>query len=64
MVSENAVFNHTGAVVAERDPMKFKNGDISLDDAVEDLVKGIAAGEEFTVPNADMLIQAVMDTPW
>jgi hypothetical protein len=45
----------------ERCPMKFANGDISLDEAVQDILD---SGEEFTVPNIDLLIKAVMDTPW
>lgn len=41
--------------------MKFKNGDISLDEAVKDIID---SNEEFTLPNVDLLIRAAMDTPW
>ena len=43
-----------------RDPMKFRNGDVSLDRAVECIIN---SGKKFTVPNSDLLVQAVMDTP-
>jgi len=46
---------------AEDCPMMFVNGDISLDDAVAAI---IASGKPFTVPNADMLAEAIMDTDW
>jgi hypothetical protein len=40
--------------------MKFRNGDVSLDRAVESIIN---SGKKFTVPNSDLLVQAVMDTP-
>jgi len=49
----------TAAVLG--DDMKLCNGDVMLDDAVADIVN---SGEEFTLPNVDLLIQAVNDTPW
>jgi hypothetical protein len=51
-----------GPVAAElADDMKLCNSDISLDDAVADLIE---SGEEFIPPNVDLLIEAVNDTPW
>jgi len=54
---------------AERNPtdeevraaMKFRNGDVSLDDAVESIIN---SGREFKIPNGDLLIRAALDTPW
>jgi len=43
------------------DNMKLCNGGVMLNDAVADIVN---SGEEFTLPNVDLLIQAVNDTPW
>jgi len=53
----------------ERDPtdedvrvaMKFRNGDVSLDEAVESILN---SGEEFTMPNGDLLVYAATNTPW
>jgi hypothetical protein len=47
--------------MGKRNPMKFRNGDISLDDAVENIIN---SGEEFNMPNSDLLVRAVMNTPW
>jgi hypothetical protein len=44
-----------------RDTMKFKNGDVSLDVAVESIIK---SGRKFTMPNKELLVSAVNDTPW
>jgi hypothetical protein len=44
-----------------RDTLKLKNGDVSLDTAVESIIK---SGRKFTMPNRDLLIGAVKDTPW
>jgi len=49
----------TAAVLS--DDMKLCNGDVMLDDAVADIV---SSAEEFTLPNVDLLVQAVNDTPW
>jgi hypothetical protein len=50
-----------GPVATElTDDMKLCNSDISLDDAVADLIE---SGEEFIPPNLDLLIEAVNDTP-
>jgi len=43
---------------------KFRNGDISLDDAVKNIIKDEKNGKEFTLPNIDLLIGAMTDTPW
>jgi hypothetical protein len=43
------------------DDMKLCNGDVLLDDAVADIIN---TEEEFTMPNVDLLLQAVADTPW
>jgi len=43
------------------DDMKLCNGDVLLDDAVADIIN---SEEEFTLPNVDLLLQAVADTPW
>jgi hypothetical protein len=64
MVTEDAVLGSAAGAAAGRDPMKFRNGDISLDEAVEDLVEGVKNGEVFTSPNVDLLVYAVMNTPW
>jgi len=44
-----------------RTAMKFRNGDVSLDEAVESIIN---SGREFKMPNGDLLIKAVLDTPW
>jgi hypothetical protein len=44
-----------------RAAMKFKNGTVSLDEAVQSIID---SGEEFTVPNGDLLIKAALDTDW
>ena len=41
--------------------MKFKNGDVSLDGAVTDIVQ---SKEEFDMPNGDLLARAVMGAKW
>jgi hypothetical protein len=46
---------------AEDCPMKFSNNDISLDVAIKNIVE---SGKPFSFPNSDLLIGAVMDTPW
>jgi len=50
-----------GASTDVRETMKFKNGDVSLDAAVESITK---SGRDFTMPNSDLLVGAVRDTPW
>jgi len=44
-----------------RAAMKFRNGDVSLDEAVESIIN---SGREFKVPNGDLLVKAALDTPW
>jgi len=44
-----------------RAAMKFRNGDVSLDEAVESIKK---SGKPFTMPNRDLLVRAAMNTPW
>ena len=55
------VKNGAVMVSSERDPMKFRNGDVSLDEAVQDIIN---SGEKFTMPNSDILVKAVMGTRW
>jgi hypothetical protein len=50
-----------GASADVRETMRFKNGDVSLDVAVESIIK---SGRKFTMPNSDLLVGAVRDTPW
>jgi hypothetical protein len=52
------VFEDTAAT---RDIMKYRNGDISLDEAVEYI---IGNDIKFSSPNVDLLVSAIADTPW
>jgi len=63
MVLEDVVAasERSGASTDVRDTLKFKNGDVSLDAAVESIIK---SGRKFTMPNRDLLMGAVRDTPW
>jgi len=48
-----------------RRALKFRNSDVSLDDAVKCIKEDIArTGEPFTMPNIDLLVEAAMNTPW
>jgi hypothetical protein len=42
-------------------PIKFANDDIRLDDAIRHITE---SGKDFRFGNTDLLVQAVMDTPW
>ncbi|MDR2693032.1 MAG: hypothetical protein LBB74_02310 [Chitinispirillales bacterium] len=44
--------------------MKFKNGDVSLDKAVESIIEAEKRGEKYTLPNEDILFDAIADTSW
>ena len=45
--------------------LKFHNrSNVSLDDAVESVKEYIASGGTFTMPNADLLVKAAMETQW
>jgi hypothetical protein len=46
---------------AERDPLKFLNGDDCLNDIIEDMK---ASGTFPSIPNKDMMIKAILDTDW
>jgi hypothetical protein len=62
MESTDTVIPGIGPVaVALPDAMKLSNGDVSLDDAVDDIIR---SREDFTLPNVDLLLEAVADTPW
>lgn len=41
--------------------MRFSNGDVSLDEAVEWFRN---SGEELTPCNSDLLYRSIMNTPW
>lgn len=46
---------------SERDPMKFSNGDVSLDDAINYFRSN---PKKFTPPNSDLLEMAVIGGAW
>jgi hypothetical protein len=45
----------------ESDPMKFRNGDVSLGGIVSDLK---SSGKNITLPNKSMFMEAVSNANW
>jgi len=45
----------------ESDPMKFRNGDVSLSGIVRDLK---SSGKHITLPNKSMFMEAVSNANW
>jgi hypothetical protein len=67
-MTEKGVFGGQAEQVSAeevRRAMKFRNGDVSLDEAVKSIKEDVAkTGKPFTIPNADLLAYAVANTPW
>jgi hypothetical protein len=61
MVTECTAKKPFSSENAERDPLKFLNGDDCLNDIIEDMK---ASGTFPSIPNKEDFYRAVLDTDW